>query len=527
MRASWQICFTLSLVVVFAGCGGAEQGSASEALPSETPTQDERPADPTGLAPRSEEEETARLLNELYGFNITVGTPEGVGAALVRCTARGVNDETIDGSFGLVVRDEVVLVPLARLLRGESMMVKAACCQERPATGVYAFDARSGLALLAVPGLQAPSWTGGYAELPSPAPESFTARVGFPFDVGGSMGIGTSTLAVMKEREDPLRGRRLRLDHNFRLFGAGAILMDAAGKPVGISSEWAGNNKSWAVPVAGFLGEHLHESLDDSKLFDIDELIDNAPDDRARSIMLTMRAGSEVDHRALLDIAIALEPENALAHYHRGVVLDMLGQKEDSLKALYRSLDIDDQWSESWYSLGLVQLTSGKQSVAVDSFRRSVNLDPTHADAHGMMGVAHLYTNNAHLALEPMHKAIEIEPDRMQFAMNLEMAYKQADRGDEAYRAWEAYVLAEPDDRQGHQRYCRMLAVGQQLDRLLQVSSAGLDRFGENADDLAYQAFAIAFDESGDAEEARALAARALELEPGHQVASMLLDRIR
>lgn len=511
------------MVVAFAmvGCDQTE-GDAPSATSKQVADTPRPPLDQT-----SEVEETAALLNEMYGFNINVGTPEGVGAALVRCTAQGVNDQTIDGSFGLVVREEVVLVPLARLLRGDSVVVKAACCEERPATGVYAFDARSGLALLAVPGLQAPPWTGGYAQLPSPAPESLTARVGFPFDIGGSMGVGTSTLDVTRESDDPLRGRRLRLDHSFRLFGGGAILIDEAGTPMGITTEWAGNDKSWAVPIADFLDQNLHANLDDSKIIAIKKLIESAPDDRAKSIMLTMRAGSDVEHRALLDIAVKLEPQNAVAQYHRGVVLDMLGQKEDSLKALYRSLDINDQWSEPWYSLGLVQLTSGKPSVAIDSFMRSVAIDPTHADAHGMMGVAYLHSDRAELALEPMHRAVEIEPGRMQFAMNLDMAYRQAERGDEAYKAWEAYVLAEPDDRQGHARYCRMLAVAQQLDRLMEVATAGYERFGENADDLAYQALAIGFGRIGDVEQARRLASRAIEIEPGHQVASLVLERVR
>ncbi len=512
------------LGVALAGCeesgGSGPPASTQEATPTPEAAPDREPEP-------SELEQTTRFLTEEYGFNINVGTPEGVGAALVRCTTRGAGDEQVDGSFGLVVRDEVVLVPLARLLRGESVMVKAACCEERPATGVYAFDARAGLALVAVPGLQAPPWTGGYADLASPAPDAVKARVGFPFEIAGSMGIGTSTLAVLRDRDDPIRGRRLRLDHPYNIFGAGAIVIDDEGRPVAISTEWAGGNKSWAVPIAGFLDAHLESKLDDSKLVSFDKLIDNAPDDRARSIMLTLRAKSDPDQLALLDIAIDLEPGNALAHYHRGVVLDMMGDKRESIAALQKSLDIDNQWSEAWYSLGLVQLTSDQPTIAANSFKRSVELDGSHADAYGMLGVAHMHSGLAELALEPMHRAIEIEPDRMQFAMNLELAYEQSGRGDEAYTAWEAYVAAEPNDKRGHVRYCRMLAVGLQLEKLLEVATAGLERFGENADDLAYRAFALGFSEPRDVVQARELAGRALELEPGHQVATLVIDRIR
>ncbi len=512
------------LMLVFWGLVGCDQHEGD--APSPTSEQVADTPQPPRSQP-SEVKETAQLLNEMYGFNINVGAPEGVGASLVRCTTQATGDETVDGSFGLVVRDEVVLVPLARLLGGERVKVKAACCEARPATGVYAFDARSGLALLAVPGLEAPPWAGGFAALPSPAPESVTARVGFPFEIAGSMGVGTNDLAVMRERDDPLRGRRLRLDHPFRLFGAGAILIDEAGTPMGMTTEWAGDHKSWAVPIAGFLDEHIGAQLDDAQVIDIDDLIDHAPNDASKSIMLTMRAGSEVEHRALLDIAIELEPQNALAHYHRGVVLDMMGQKAESIAALYRSLDIDNTWSEPWYSLGLVQLTSGNPGVAVDSFKRSVQLDGTHADAHGMLGVAHMHAGRPDLGIDPMHRAVEIEPDRAQFAMNLELAYQQAERGDEAYKAWEAYVESQPHEPRGHVRYCRMLAIGEQLDRLLEVATAGLDRFGENADDLAFQALAIGFAEPGDPARARELADRALELEPGHQVATLVIDRVR
>ncbi|MFI4881932.1 MAG: tetratricopeptide repeat protein [Phycisphaerales bacterium JB064] len=507
---SWVLKIAVAALCLSLGVLGCDRASVSTSTQSQT----------------SELEETAQRLNDMYGFNIDVGAPEGVGASLVRCDTSKGTGERVDGSFGLVVREEVVLVPLARLLRGERVTVKAACCEERPATGVYAFDARSGLALLAVPGLQAPSWNGGFAELPEPAPGAITARVGFPFEIAGSMGVGTSTLDVTRESDDPLRGRRLRLDHSFRLFGGGAILIDEAGTPMGITTEWAGNDKSWAVPIADFLDEHLHANLDDSKIITITKLIESAPDDRAKSIMLTMRAGSDVDHRALLDIAIELEPQNALAHYHRGVVLDMLGQKEDSLKALFRSLDIDDTWSEPWYSLGLVQLTSGKPSVAVDPFRRAVRIDPTHADAHGMIGVAYLHADRADLAIEPMHKAVELEPDRYQFAANLALAYEHAGQEHESYKAWEAYAKAKPEDQSGHTNYCIALAIGNQLDRLRTEAVAGLSRFGDNADDLAFQAYAIGMSEHPDVAKAHELARQALKLEPDHPVAGMVLERI-
>lgn len=513
------------MAVALAGCDKAQDASSSGPSQAESTPQNNEPESPDDPASPSEVEETAQFLNEEYGFNVNVGAPEGVGAALVRCTARGANDETVDGSFGLVVRDEVVLVPLARLLRGKSVVVKAACCEERPATGVYAFDARAGLALVAVPGLQAPPWTGGYDDLASPAPDAVTARVGFPFEIAGSLGIGTSTLTVMRDRDDPLRGRRLRLDHPYQVFGAGAIVIGDDGRPVAISTEWAGNNKSWAVPIAGFLDAHLETQLDDSTLVSFDKLIDNAPDDRSKSIMLTLLAKSEPDKLALLDIAIDLEPGNALAHYHRGVALDTMGDKPESIEALERSVEIDDQWSESWYSLGLVRLTSGDPSVAVDSFRRSVELDDTHADAHAMRGVAHMHAGRADLGLEPMRRAIEIEPEREQFAANLALAYEKAGRGDEAYKAWEALAAADPGNRRGHWEYCRTLAVGGQFERLATVAAGGVERFGENADDLAYQAFASgALSESTD--EALRLARRALELDPDHEFARMLVERL-
>lgn len=517
------LCLLLASVGWVFGCDDPGGDTTHTSRQVEQPAEAQVPSEQAQA--RSELEESAQLLNELYGFNVNVGTPEGVGAALVRCTTQLADGTRVDGSFGLVVRNEVVLVPLARLLDGESVEVKAACCEARPATGVYAFDARAGLALLAVPGLQAPPWTGGYAEIASPAPAEVTARVGFPFEVAGSLGIGTSTLDVMQDREDSLRGRRLRLDHPFRLFGAGAILIDDAGTPTGISTEWAGNDKSWAVPIAGFLDEHLHGQLDDSDIIDFADLIDSAPDDASKSIMLTMRAGSEVDQRALLDIAIDLEPENAAAHYHRGVVYDMMGQKSEAIDSLYRSIDIDGEWSESWYSLGLVQLTSGKPGVAADSFKRSVRFDETHADAHAMLGVSYMHAGRADQSLGPMQRAIEIEPDRRQFAANLELAYERAGLQHERYKAWEAYAIAKPDDREGHHSYCRTLALGEQFERLEQVAIAGIDRFGENADDLAFRAFVRAA-ESRDLDEASRFIQRALELDPDHGFARLISNRL-
>ena len=439
-------------------------------------------------------------------------------------------------AMGLAVAPDLLLVPLHAIVLADSIEVPAEAGESRKASGVVAFDAIAGLALVRVPGLDLRSLHSAVA-LPDPLPDA-VALITLPqIDAepradtdpqteAPDEGVAPTAHRVLQVLDDGFRGPRLRLDHDFTL-GSGGVVVDDAGAAIAMTTEWAGNDRVFAVAIADFLGEHLPPSH--AAPFPPGELLDRAQGDVQRSSLLAIRA--QVLRRQtppdelipLLEEAVELAPDNAGAWYLLGVKLDEAGRKADGLAALEKAVALEPAWGEPWYSLGLVQLTSERPVEAERSFRRAVARDEAHADSHAMLGAAMLYQGRAEDALGPMERSCELAPSRLQFAQNFQIALIRARGEREAYRAWGRYVSVVPDDRRAHVQYLYALIQAERLETLEQQAARGLEQFGENIEDLALHAYA-SLNLGRDPKLVRALVDRTLALDPDNPIALNVLN---
>lgn len=457
--------------------------------------------------------------------------PEGVGGELMHSMAwviaKGAAGERIGRTTGLAVAPDLLLVPLQAVVLADSLAARAACCDERPATGIIAFDAVAGLALVRVPELESAVWN-QIAAVPDPLPEMVNLYWRPALEIEGNVMLASGRHGLLASLVGVGRGARLRIDHDVTM-GVGDVITTDEGAIYALTTEWAGNDRVFAVPVADFLAEHL--PIDRAAAFAPSELMDRVQGDTQRSALLTIRAQAmratspPPDLVPMLRDAVERAPDNAGAWYLLGVKLDESGSLTEGRESLERAVELEPGWSEPWYSLGLVQLKSDDPVAAEQSFRASLRLDDTHPDCQAMLGVALLMQGNPEAALGPMERACELEPERMQFVTNYAIALERAGGESQIHKAWTRYVEAVPSDRRAHNSYLSALFAADEYELLEAQAQRGLEQFGEHDMDLALQAIA-GLSLGRDMDEMRALLERALELNPRNDIARSVLDSL-
>jgi len=85
------------------------------------------------------------------------------------------------------------------------------------------------------------------------------------------------------------------------------------------------------------------------------------------------------DAEQLLERAIELGPNSALAHNYRAVFLGNLGAPHDGVAAARRSIELDPFWPTAHHDLGFTSFQAGDYAGAVAAFNRALELSPDYS----------------------------------------------------------------------------------------------------------------------------------------------------
>jgi tetratricopeptide (TPR) repeat protein len=108
--------------------------------------------------------------------------------------------------------------------------------------------------------------------------------------------------------------------------------------------------------------------------------------------------------------AIALEPENYLAHYDLGIILDRQGLKQEALKELRRSLAIKPDQPLAYSKIGWILMEPHQYSEAMEAFNQALRLDPANTHAHNGLGIALFQLGDYEKAAEQFGDVVRIDP---------------------------------------------------------------------------------------------------------------------
>jgi tetratricopeptide (TPR) repeat protein len=108
--------------------------------------------------------------------------------------------------------------------------------------------------------------------------------------------------------------------------------------------------------------------------------------------------------------AIALEPENYLAHYDLGIILDRQGLKLEALKELRNSLAIRPDQALAYSKIGWILMEPHQYSEAMAAFNQALRLDPANTHAHNGLGMALFQLGDYEKAAEQFGDVVQIDP---------------------------------------------------------------------------------------------------------------------
>ena len=104
--------------------------------------------------------------------------------------------------------------------------------------------------------------------------------------------------------------------------------------------------------------------------------------------------------------AIDLNPEFSEAYYNLGIAYERLGKHKDAIETLKKTIELSPDNSNAYYALGYAYYQQKKYKDAIDAFERTVSLQPSNAFAFQKLGSAYLRVGKKDEALE-QHQVLE------------------------------------------------------------------------------------------------------------------------
>jgi Flp pilus assembly protein TadD len=156
--------------------------------------------------------------------------------------------------------------------------------------------------------------------------------------------------------------------------------------------------------------------------------------------------------------AVALQPTYAKARLNLGGALARSG-RVDAAEAEYReALRLDPDSALAAYDLGLLLAESGRLDEAIALYRRALALDPRYAKAWNNLGWALAAEGQLADAVTAYERALAVDPALTAAHNDLAVALEGLGRNDEALAHYAAAVRLAPDEPRAHANYAAVLA---------------------------------------------------------------------
>jgi len=103
-----------------------------------------------------------------------------------------------------------------------------------------------------------------------------------------------------------------------------------------------------------------------------------------------MRKGDYREAIVILKKAIDLNPEFSEAYYNVGISYEQLGKHKDAIEMFKKTIELSPDNANAYYALGYAYYQRRKYKQAIDAFENTVRLKPNNAFAFRKLGSAYL-----------------------------------------------------------------------------------------------------------------------------------------
>jgi tetratricopeptide (TPR) repeat protein len=155
--------------------------------------------------------------------------------------------------------------------------------------------------------------------------------------------------------------------------------------------------------------------------------------------------GLWADHEVLFEHALAVTPDNALAHGVLSQGLRNQGKLEKALVHAREAARIDPASPRHWLNLGLTLRDTREHGAARDAFRRAVDVDPGYAIAWANLGQAEMDLGNLDGAMAAAREAMRLAPREAQGHYVVGLVQLATGQLDGAARSLGEAVRLKPD----------------------------------------------------------------------------------
>jgi Flp pilus assembly protein TadD len=138
-------------------------------------------------------------------------------------------------------------------------------------------------------------------------------------------------------------------------------------------------------------------------------------------------------------------PDNALAHYHLGFALGMVGDRMAEVREYQRAAELGLRSWDLFLNLGLAELESGELDAASDSLRSAVLLGENHSESHFNLALIEQRRGMLLDAENETLVSLRLNPDQPDARNLLGVIYAQKGETVRASLVWSELVRDQPD----------------------------------------------------------------------------------
>jgi len=227
---------------------------------------------------------------------------------------------------------------------------------------------------------------------------------------------------------------------------------------------------------------------------------------------------------ASLKKAIALEAHNKEALIKMSEFYMYLNRFEESITFANKVLEFDQNFSKAFFIKGMCYKDAGDTSHAILNFREALDKDPENYHACIMMAQLHFGLKDK-LAITYYNNALNLKPKSIEAYYGLAMFYQETGELNRALETYSTILGIDPNYKNAHYN------VGYIHFQYLKNYNQALKHFNDavKCDASYYQAVymrGLCYETLGDIQRAKGEYTRALQINPGYQLALDGINRV-
>jgi tetratricopeptide (TPR) repeat protein len=173
--------------------------------------------------------------------------------------------------------------------------------------------------------------------------------------------------------------------------------------------------------------------------------------------------------------ALEIEPEYLNAHYNLGLIYLEEENYQKAETSFNTVLTINPDFPEGWYNLAFIFSQKGMYSAAVDAYEESLLLDPSNIKARLNLAVQYKKLDKQDMALEQYRLVLTLNPSYSSAWYNQALLYKSIGNYSESEKSYRRAVELNPDEEKYWHNLALLLIELNRLDDALSVLKDGID----------------------------------------------------